>query len=138
MTPDNPAPDNQPTGIRLRHFIVVAALVVVAAFVAVWFAIPGPDTQHRLVSPSGNRVIELAELCTPNGCNRVAILDQTQADGTHLRTGCPLTLSGPAPLFAEITSKWSPLEDSVTIDYSSGSGPAGSLTIGIAQCTQTE
>lgn len=138
MTSDNPAPDNQPTGISLRWFVVVAVLVIVAAFAAVWFAIPGPDTQHRLASPSGTKTIELAELCSPNGCNRVAILDQTQPDGTHRRSGCPLTISGSVPLFAEVASNWSSSEDSLVIDYVSANGSTGSLTIGTAECTQTE
>jgi hypothetical protein len=138
MTSDNPAPDNQPTGIRLGSFIIVAVVVIIGAFAAVWFAIPGPDTQHRLVSPSGTRVIELAELCSPNGCSRVAILDQIRADGTHLRTGCPLAISGPDPLFDEIASNWSSSEESVTVDYASDSGSTGSLTIDTALCTQTE
>lgn len=138
MTSDNPAPDNQPTGIRLRWFVVVAVLVIAGAFAAVWFAIPGPDTRHRLVSPSGAKAIELAELCSPNGCNRVAILDQTQADGTHLRTDCPLAVSGSTPLFAELAANWSPSEDSLVIDYVSASGSTGSLTIETAECTQTE
>ena len=137
MTLDQ-APDNQPTGITLPVFILVTVLVVAAAFTAVWFAIPGPDTKHRLVSPSGTKVIELAELCGPNGCNRVAVLDVVRPDGSHLRTGCPLERSGQTPLFAEVTATWTPTEDSVDIAYVAASGPTGTVTIPLADCTATQ
>jgi hypothetical protein len=137
MTLDN-TPDNQPTGITLPVFILVAVLVIVGAFAAVWFAIPGPDTKHRLVSPSGNKVIELAELCGPNDCNRVAVLDITEPDGSHTRTFCPLERSGMTPLFAEVTATWTTTEDSVDIAYVAATGPTGTVTIATADCTQTE
>ena len=137
MTLDN-APDNQPSGITMPVFILVAVLVIAAAFTAVWFAIPGPDTRHRLVSPSGTRVIELAELCTPNGCSRVAILDVTQPDGSHIRTGCPLERPGLTPLFADVTATWTTSEDSVDIAYAAATGPTGTITIATADCVETE
>jgi hypothetical protein len=137
MTLDN-APDNQPTGITMPVFVVVAVLVIAAAFAAVWFAIPGPDTKHRLVSPSGTKTIELAELCTPNGCNRVAILDVVKPDGSHVRTGCPLERSGLTPLFADVTATWTPVEDGVDIAYGAATGPTGTITIPLADCTATE
>ena len=83
------APDNQESGVPLWAFVASAAVLIVAAFAAVWFAFPAPDTRHDLVSPSGAVRIELAELCGDRGCDRVAILD---AGG--VRTGCPLTLDG--------------------------------------------
>ena len=137
MTLDN-APDNQPTGITLRVFILVAVLMIVAAFAAVWFAIPGPDTKHRIVSPSGTKTIELAELCTPNGCNRVAILDVVRPDGSHIRTGCPLEHPGPTALFADVTATWTSAEDSVDLAYVAATGPTGTITIPLADCTATE
>ncbi|OYX12397.1 MAG: hypothetical protein B7Z15_10010 [Rhizobiales bacterium 32-66-8] len=137
MTLDQ-APDNQPTGITMPVFILVAVLVIAAALTAVWFAIPGPDTRQRLVSPSGTRVIELAELCTPNGCNRVAVLDVTRPDGSHIRTGCPLERAGLTPLFAAVTAAWSPAEDRIDIAYVAATGPTGTVTIVTADCTQTE
>lgn len=137
MTLDS-APDNQPTGITVPVFILVAVLVIAAAFTAVWFAIPGPDTKHRLVSPSGAKVIELAELCTPNGCNRVAVLDVIKPDGSHIRTFCPLERSGLTPLFADVIATWSPAEDSIDIAYIAATGPAGTVTIPLADCTATQ
>lgn len=137
MTLDN-APDNQPTGITTPVFILVAVLVIAAAFTAVWFAIPGPDTKHRLASPSGTKVIELAELCTPNGCSRVAVLDAAQPDGSHIRTGCPVEHAGQTPLFATVAAAWTPAEDSVDIAYTAATGPAGTITIRLADCTATE
>jgi hypothetical protein len=137
MTLDN-APDNQPTGITMPVFIVVAVLVIAAAFAAVWFAIPGPDTKHRIVSPSGDKVIELAELCGPNGCDRVAVLDITEPDGSHVRTFCPLEQSGVTPLFANVTATWTSSEDSVDIAYVAATGPTGTISLATADCTQTE
>ena len=131
------APNNQPSGISLPVFILVAVMLVAGVMTAIWFAFPGPDNSHRLVSPSGTRVIELAELCGSNGCDRVAILDITQPDGTHARTGCPLAPSSLTPLFADVSTTWSESEDRVDITYVSASGPTGTLTLLMADCTLT-
>ena len=122
----------QQTGIPLWAFVLGAAVVVVAAFAAVWFALPGPDTRHRLVSPSGNAVLELAELCTDNGCNRVAIFE---AAGT--RTGCPLDLPGNRPLFVDVTAHWTG-EGSVDIAHIGADGTVGAITFTRAGCTLTQ
>lgn len=124
--------EKQESGVSLRLFVLVAALVVVGAFVAVWFAIPGPDTEHRLVSPSGAVILELAELCTDNGCNRVAIFDAPGADGGRMRTGCPLDLPGREPLFRDIEAQWAADESAVTVSYG---GQA--ITFARAECTLT-
>ena len=94
---------------------------------AVWFAFPAPDTLHRLVSPSGSKLIELGELCGETRCSRVAILDVTQPDGTHIRTGCPLDRPEPTPLFATVTATWSAAEDRIDIAYTGESGVTGTL-----------
>lgn len=138
MTPDKLAPDNQPSGITLPMFILVAVMIVAGAMAAVWFAFPAPDNLHKLVAPSGTKVIELGELCGQTGCSRVAILDVTQPDGSHVRTGCPLAPSSLTPLFAKVIATWSSTEDRVDIDYAAASGPTGRLTFVMAECTQTE
>ena len=127
------APDNQESGVPLWAFIAGAAVLIVAAFAAVWFAFPAPDTRHDLVSPSGAVRIELAELCGDRGCDRVAILD---AGG--VRTGCPLTLDGNRPLFAQVTAAWADDEASVELRYVAADGSAGSVTIARADCTITQ
>ena len=132
------APDNQSTVITIRIFIVAAALLVAGALAAVWFAIPGPDTRHLLVSPSGTRSIELAELCQPMGCRRVTIADITQPDGSHRRTGCLPQRAETTPLFHTVTARWSAGEDSVAIDFIPAEGPSGSMTIVLADCILTE
>lgn len=138
MTPEKLAPDNQPSGITLPMFIAAAVIVIAAAMAAVWFAFPSPDTLHRLVSPSGDKVIELGELCGDTQCSRVAILDVTQPDGAHLRTGCPLDNAGTTPLFAEVSATWSAPEDSVEIAYTAETGSTGTIAITLAACTQTQ
>jgi hypothetical protein len=138
MTPDKLAPDNQPSGITLPMFIAAAVVVIAAAMAAVWFAFPAPDTLHKLASPSGTKVIELGELCGENQCSRVAILDVTQADGTHLRTGCLLDRPEATPLFSEVSATWSPTEDRVDIGYTAETGSTGSITLELANCTQTQ
>lgn len=138
MTPEQLAPDNQPSGITLPIFALVAVMVIAAAMAAIWFAFPAPDNLHRLVSPSGTKVIELGELCTGDRCSRVAILDVTQPDGTHIRTGCPLAPSSLTPLFANVTATWSAVEDRVDVAYVAETGPTGTLAFILAECTQTE
>lgn len=127
------APDNQESGVPLSSFIVVAALVIIAAFAAIWFIFPAPDTRHDLVSPSGAARIELAELCGETACNRVAILD---AGG--VRTGCPLAVTATRPLFAEVSAAWSEDEKSVALRYVAADGETGSVDIDLDDCTITQ
>lgn len=138
MTPEKLAPDNQPSGITLPMFIGVAVVVIAAAMAAVWFAFPAPDTLHKLASPSGTRVIELGELCGETQCSRVAVLDVTQPDGTHIRTGCPIDESAVTPLFTEVAATWSTSEDEVEIAYVAATGVSGTIALQIADCTQTQ
>jgi len=121
--------DNQETGVSLRAFIGVAVVLIVAAFVAIWFMFPAPDTRHDLTSPSGAARIELGELCDVQ-CNRVAILDRSGN-----RSGCPLTLTGDRPLFVDVSAVWSADEASVDVTYAATDGTSGSVTIALADCT---
>ncbi|UJW85675.1 hypothetical protein [Devosia sp. SL43] len=138
MTHENLAPDNQPSGITLPMFIGAAVVIIAAAMAAVWFAFPAPDTLHKLASPSGAKVIELGELCGETQCSRAAILDVTQPDGTHIRTGCPIDQTAATPLFAEASAVWSAAEDRVEIAYVADTGLTGRVVIETAACTQTE
>lgn len=124
------APDNQESGVPLWAFVVGATTLIAAAFAAIWFMFPAPDTRHDLVSPSGAARLELAELCGDSGCNRVAILDVGGA-----RSGCPLALQATHPLFADVTAAWSDDESRVELDYVAEDGGTGSLTIERADCT---
>lgn len=133
-----PPPDNQSTVITIRIFIVAAVLLIVGAMAAVWFSIPGPDTRHLLVSPSGSKSLDMAELCSPVGCNRVTVLDVTQPDGSHLRSGCPPQRAETVPLFHEVTATWSADETSVDIAYAPKDGAPGRMTIRLADCILTE
>jgi hypothetical protein len=128
-----PSPDNQESGIPLWGFVAGAALLIGAAFAAVWFMFPAPDTRHDLVSPSGAVRIELGELCGDSGCDRVAILDVG-----GVRTGCPLTLDAKGPLFADVTAVWAADESSVALNYVAEDSATGSLTIARADCTITQ
>jgi len=127
------SPDNQESGVPVWGFVVGAAVLLAAAFAAVWFMFPAPDTRHDLVSPSGAARIELGELCGSSGCERVAILDVG-----GVRSGCPVSVVGDRPLFAEVTAAWSEDESSVVLDYVAEDGARGSLTVERAACTITE
>lgn len=122
-------PDNQETGIPVWAFAMGAAAVILAAFAAVWFMFPAPDTRHDLVSPSGGVRIELGELCGDNGCDRVAIVD---AGG--VRSGCPLALTGNQPLFGRVTAQWSADESSAVVTYTTPDGATDTVTIARAEC----
>ncbi len=123
------SPDNQESGVPLWGFAAGAAVLIAAAFAAVWFMFPAPDTRHDLVSPSGAVRIELGELCGDAGCDRVAILDVG-----GVRTGCPLALEGNRPLFADVTAAWSADESSVDLNYVAIDGGTGSLEIKRSDC----
>ena len=130
--------EQQRSSVPVWAFLLASIVLVVVAFAAVWFAIPGPDTSNRLVSPSGNASIELGELCGDAACTRVAILEITAADGAKTRTGCPLTLAGTTPLFADVSALWAADETSVQLAYTSSTGTPGELTINLADCTLTD
>ncbi len=127
------APDNQESGVPLWGFVAGAAVLIAAAFAAVWVMFPAPDTRHDLVSPSGAARIELGELCGDAGCDRVAILDVG-----GVRTGCPLTVAGNRPLFHDVTADWSADESRVLLNYVAEDGGTGSLTIDRADCIITQ
>jgi hypothetical protein len=138
MTNNQSQPDNRRALITIRIFIVAAVVLIASAVAAVWFSIPGPDTKHVLVSPSGMRSIEMTELCTPMGCKRVTIADEIQPDGSHLRTGCLPQRAETTPLFNKVIATWSGSEESVTIDFTPAKGPAGTMTIVLSNCILTE
>jgi len=138
MTTQAPEPGDQPTAITLPVFIAAAAVLIIGAFTLIWFAIPGPDTRQVLTAPSGDKFIELGELCNDDDCARVAVLDVVQPDQSHLRTYCPLDRPGNAPLFAGVVAVWAPAEDSVTLQFTSPEGPPELLTIVLAECTRTQ
>lgn len=125
--------DQQKTGIPMWAYSVGAAALIAAAFVAIWFMVPGPDSRLDVVSPSGAVRIELGELCAEVGCSRVAVLDKG-----GLRSGCPLAIPGNTPLFKQITPTWTTDEDMVTLDYVSALGETGTVVIDLAECTLTE
>jgi hypothetical protein len=126
------APDNQESGVPLWAFISGATLIVIAAFAAVWFMFPAPDTRHDLVSPSGTKTIELAEICGETGCDRVAILDDE-----GVRAGCPLPEAGNVPLFTEVSATWSTDETAVRLEHVGADGRAGSMALTLTDCTIT-
>lgn len=138
MTSDQPQPENQTSVLTIRIFIVAAVLLMLSAVAALWFAIPTPDTTHVLVSPSGDRFLEMSEVCQPMGCKRVTIADELQPDGTHLRTGCLPQRAETTPLFDKVTAIWSASEDSVTIDFTPANGQPGTMTIVLANCILTQ
>jgi hypothetical protein len=108
-------------------------VLIAAAFAAVWFMFPAPDTRHDLVSPSGAARIELGELCGDAGCDRVAILDVG-----GVRTGCPIAVEGNRPVFADVTAAWSDDEASVVLSHVGGDGSTDTLVIDLATCTITQ
>ncbi|KKB85792.1 hypothetical protein VW29_05720 [Devosia limi DSM 17137] len=130
--------EQQRSSVPVWAFLLASIVLVVVAFAAVWFAIPGPDTSNHLVSPSGKASIELGELCGDAACTRVAILEVTGSDGAKTRTGCPLTLAGTTPLFTSVSAVWAADETSVQLAYASATGTPGVLTINLADCTLTD
>lgn len=124
--------DNQESGLTLPLFIGLAVLVIVGAGAAIWFALPGPDTDLRLVSPSGRSALELGELCSEVACNRVAILE---LEG--VRTGCPLQLPGSVPLLGSVAATWSEDESAVSVAYGVPPGQTGTLEFSAQTCTLT-
>lgn len=138
MTSDQSPPEQHTSVITIRIFIVAAVVLMLSAVAAVWFAMPGPNAMHVLVSPSGNRSLEMSEVCQPMGCKRTTIADELQSDGTHLRTGCLPQRPETTPLFDKLTAIWSTSEDSVTIDFTPANGPPGTMTIVLANCILTQ
>ena len=138
MTHQQPQSEQHTSRTTIRIFIVAAVVLLISAVAALWFAVPAADTRHVLVSPSGNRSLEMSELCQPMGCKRITIADELQPDGTHLRTGCLPQRAETTPLFDTLTAEWSSSEDSVTIEFTPANGPSGTMTIVLANCILAE
>ena len=134
MTTKGPEAGNRRALVIVRIFIVAGIALIVSAVAAIWFAIPGPQTSHVLVSPSGARSVELSEQCTPMGCQRLTIAEISQPDGRHLRTGCLPQHAQTTPLFGTVAAFWSADEDRVTVDFTPVEGPSGTMIIVLADC----
>lgn len=122
-------------GTAIRPWMVVATAIglLLAVLVGVWLAIPGPDTRHDLVAPSGAARLELAELCGPDACTRVAIFERRTGSEAE-RRACPMELVGAEPLFADVAVQWSAEEDMVQVDYRSETGATGRLAFTFSDC----
>lgn len=126
-------------GVAPALFIagVLALFGVIGSII--WFGIPGPDARHRFVAPSGEVAIELGEACGEAACRRVAILDETQPDGTRLRHGCSFELAEQWSVLLNAHPLWSADETSVSIVYAGADGQGGRFTLDFAtDCTLTE
>jgi len=138
MSVDQPDPGDRRARVTVRIFIIAGIALIASAVAAIWFAMPDPGTSHVLVSPSGKASIALSEQCTPMGCQRLAIADISQPDGTHRRTGCLPQRAETPPLFAPVSARWSATEDSVTIAFTPAAGQPGAMTIVLADCILPE
>jgi hypothetical protein len=114
----------------------VVLFVVIAAII--WFAIPGPDARHRLISPSGRIVLEVGENCTEDGCTRVIVSETTVADGTKSRLGCTVPLTDLRPVLLNIHPRWAADERTVDIAHADAEGVGGTFTLVLERdCTIT-
>lgn len=129
-----PAP--QDTGISATVFALATVAVIVGLGVLIWFAIPGPDARHRFVSPSGQVVLELGELCREAGCERVIVSEVSALDGSKSRRGCAVPLTERHPVWINAYPLWNADETAVDIVYADAQGVGGKFTLTIAEdCT---
>lgn len=127
--PDEP----ESLDVSLPLVAAIAVVVVGGIMAIIWYGIPGPTTEYRLVSPSGERALELAERCGETICDRVAIFEETLPDLEVERLECTLNIEAKVPIFVEINPKWSGDETQMTIDYSNPDNITGSITLNFAQ-----
>ncbi|MFY8032293.1 MAG: hypothetical protein ACOVO5_10715 [Devosia sp.] len=123
-------------GVNPVLFWLSAAAVIGGIGAVIWFAIPGVDARHRLVSPSGKVVLDLGEVCANAVCTRVAVVETTAADGAKLRRGCPIALQQTIPVLLKVDPRWTADETGVEIDFSGADGEGGRLTLDFTRdCT---
>jgi hypothetical protein len=128
--------DAADTGISGRAFGIGVVLLAVGLGAVIWFAIPGPDAKHRFVSPSGRVALELGEMCREAGCQRVAISEETAADGSKRRLGCEVPLTETHPVLLNAYPLWAADEASVDVVYADAEGVGGKFTLDLARdCT---
>src|SRR5689334_12379043 len=124
------------TGITPFAFAVGTIILVIVVGAIVWFAIPGPDAKHRFASPTGRNVVELGENCAESGCIRVAIREQTAADGSKTRRGCHFEIVEQRPMLLNAYPLWAPDETTVDIVYADAEGVGGKFTLDLDRdCT---
>jgi hypothetical protein len=127
------------TSITNLQFWVGTLAVLAALGVGIWFAIPGPDTRHRLVSPSGRVVLDIGERCEQGTCARVIVSEETPTDGVTQRFGCAVPLTEQRPMLVTAQATWSADEGSVDIDYADAAGVGGTFTLVLGRdCTQAD
>jgi len=123
-------------GVSPLLFWLAAAALIGGIGAIIWFAIPGVDARHRLVSPSGTTTLELGEVCAEAICTRLAVVETTAADGTKLRRGCPIELQQTVPVLLKIDPLWTADETGVEIVFSGAAGEGGRLTLDFTRdCT---
>lgn len=126
------------TGISGRAFGIASVLVAFGIGAVIWFAIPGPDAKHRFVSPTGKFALELGEMCRGAGCQRVAISEETDPDGSKRRRGCTLALEETRPVLLNAHPLWTADERSVDVVYADAQGVGGKFTLNLdTDCTIT-
>lgn len=126
------------TGISGRAFGIASVLLAVGIGAVIWFAIPGPDARHRFVAPSGEVALELGEICRENGCERVAISEETAPDGARRRRGCTVALPETRPVLLNAYPLWAADERSVDVVYADAQGIGGKFTLDLDKdCTIT-
>jgi len=135
MTPERIEPDGS---MSLWLFLVPAFGVVAGIMAIIWYGIPGPDNEHRFVSPSGKYALELAELCGEFTCDRIAIYEETITSNEKIRLGCDINVEDDHPVFVSITPVWSTDEKKMSVGYSDGEAVSAILQIDFAQSCHTD
>lgn len=120
-------------GVSPLLFWLAAAALIGGIGAIIWFAIPGVDARHRLVSPSGTTTLELGEVCAEAICTRLAVVETTAADGTKLRRGCPIALPQTVPVLRQVDPRWAANETGIAIAFSDAAGEGGRLTLDFAR-----
>jgi hypothetical protein len=105
----------------------VALFFIIAAII--WFAIPGADSRHRFVAPSGSIVLDIGEKCGEIECTRIIIGEETAADGTKTRFGCNVPLTEQRPVLLNAYPLWTADESAVDIVYADADGVGGKFTL---------
>lgn len=119
-------------------FFILAFGLVAGIMAIIWFGIPGPDNKYRFDSPTGNYALELAERCGEQTCERVAIYEETAADGEKLRMRCDFEIEADHPVFVSVSSIWSIDETQLSVEYSDGRAISGILQIDFAQSCRSD
>lgn len=123
--------------LSLWAFLAVTIVVVAGLLALIWVGLPGPDSHHRLVSPSGNRILDIDESCGEFACSRGIAVHAVEAGIEGAGRTCSFAIATSRPIFTHVEAGWSDDEQAVALTFTDGGGQTTSVALDFASDCRT-